>query len=338
MAATIIATWFVGDTAEDATFFPQVVSRSDDAGAQAVYWRCTVAFYASSLAVNPDARHVFYTNGPVPVIDGFDCRAALERWGVEIVTLPISWRLPRGSVGSWGNQFYVFDVIAHVAASDGDDRLILLDSDCIWRQPVGGLEAAIDRHGALTYELGHDEHPEGEAINGLTREGLASFVARHGGEVRSKRAYFGGEIYAASAETNRRVAELARKLWPDVVAQADDSPREEAHLLSAIYALLDIAPGTANAFIRRMWTTFRHNNLRDADADLAIWHLPAEKRTGFADLFAAIIVSSSGDPRVDAGAMGLTEPTYRRLFGFPRRYPRKFARDLTLKIMEKIRS
>lgn len=338
MAGTIIATWFVGDNPEDATFFPQVAAKSDNARVKAVYWRCTIGFFASSLAVNPDARHVLYTNGPVPVVDGVDCAALLDRWGVEIVTLPITWRLPRGAVGSWGNQFYVFDIIGHVAASAGSDRLILLDSDCIWRKPVAAMEQAIDRHGALTYLLGHDEHPAGQPINGLSREGLAAFVARHGGKAAAERPYFGGEIYAATSDVTRHVDVLARELWPDVVAQATDSPREEAHLLSAIYALLDIAPGTADRFIRRMWTTFRHRNLRDTDADLAIWHLPAEKRTGFADLFARIVGTASPDPVSEPQAAGLTDATYRRLFGFPRRAPAKFVRDLGLKIGEKMRS
>ena len=54
-------------------------ARSDDPGAKAVYWRCTAVFYASSLVHNPDARHVFYTNGPLPVVDGFDIAAVFVR-------------------------------------------------------------------------------------------------------------------------------------------------------------------------------------------------------------------------------------------------------------------
>ena len=334
-AQTIIATWFVDDDAADATFFPQLGARSDDPGAKAVYWRCTAAFYASSLAHNPDARHVFYTNGLLPVVDGFDIAQAFERWGVDVVTLPITWRLPAGSVGSWGNQFYVFDVIAHVAANDPEDRLILLDSDCVWRKPADEMIAAIDREGALTYELGFDEHPEGEAINGLSREAMAKFAARHGGGDAEAVPYCGGEIYAATAPVNARIARRASDLWPEIEAGAQDAPREEAHLLSVIYTLENIAIGTANPFIRRMWTTFHHNNLAPADRDLAIWHLPAEKRTGFSDLFADVARNPSRDPRTDAKAMGLSDYRISRLMGYPRRSPVKFTRDLALKIREK---
>ena len=84
---TAIITWFVADDAASATWFPQVGGRSDAPEAQATYWRCTVAFFASSLALNPGARHMFYTNTRVPRIDGTDLAALFERWNVEVVTL-----------------------------------------------------------------------------------------------------------------------------------------------------------------------------------------------------------------------------------------------------------
>ena len=196
--------------------------------------------------------------------------------------------------------------------------------------------AAIDAHGALTYELDFDEHAEQEAINGLSRQGMARFLSRHGGPQLPATPYFGGEIYAARREVTRAIAARARTLWPELLAGAPDAPREEAHLLSIIYALEGIAPGTANAFIRRMWTTFHHHNLAPADRDLAIWHLPAEKKTGFADLFRAIVANPAGDPRRDAAAMGLGAGDVARAMGWPRRHAAKFARDLSLKLREKI--
>ncbi|MGH6785380.1 MAG: hypothetical protein ACREBO_01000 [Novosphingobium sp.] len=322
-AKTAIATWFVADSAADATFFPQVAHRSDAPAAQAIYWRCAAVFFASSRAQNPDARHLFYTNAPLPIVDGLDLAEWFERSGIEVVTLPITYRLPRGSVGSWGNQFYIFDVLDHAAAAPPAEQLIVLDSDCLWRRPVAAMAVAIDQHGALTYELGPAEHPAGEAINGLSRAGLARFVARHGGPPRASTPYCGGEIYAARAEVTARIAARARALWPEVLAQGEDAPREEAHLLSAIYAIEGLAIGTANPFIRRMWTTFRRNNLAASDEALTVWHLPAEKRTGLADLFARL-----------AADRPLGELA--RAVGHPRRSPHKFVRDLSLKLREKL--
>ena len=333
---TAIITWFVADDAANATWFPQVGGRSDAPEAQATYWRCTVTFFASSLGLNPGARHMFYTNTRVPRIDGVDLAALFARWRVEVITLPITYRLPRNAVSSWGNQFYVFDVLDDLAGREDLARAIVLDSDCVWRQPVDRLAAAIDANGALTYELDHSEHAEHEAINGLSRAGMARFLARHGGPQRAATPYFGGEIYAARRDVTRAIAARAKALWPELLAGAPDAPREEAHLLSVIYALEGIAPGTANGFIRRMWTTFHHHNLSPADATLAIWHLPAEKKTGFADLFRAIVADPARDPRFEPAAMGLAPADVARAMGWPRRRPAKFARDLSLKLREKI--
>lgn len=65
-----------------------------------------------------------------------------------------------------------------------------------------------------------------------------------------------------------------------MLRQPADAPKEEAHLLSVIYALLGYELATANRFIQRMWTNFLHNNLRAGDEAFTIWHLPREKRSG----------------------------------------------------------
>ncbi|MFN2098877.1 hypothetical protein [Altererythrobacter sp. MF3-039] len=335
--ATRIATWFVADNQADATFFPQVGARSDCSEAQAVYWRCAVVFFTSSLAVNPHAPHAFYTNCEPPEIDGLDIGLLFERWGIEVVQLPITFRLDSGAVESWGNQFYVFDILRHFVHQEDDEQLVLLDSDCIWLEPVDTLAEAIAEHGALTYPLDDNEHREGEPINGLSREGMARFTMRHGAKAQERIEYCGGEIIAVDRLTAGRIVESFAKLWPHLQADVADSPREEAHLLSVIYALEGIAIGTAERFIRRMWTTFRYNNLAPSDRWLTLWHLPAEKRTGFTNLFERIAADPAADPRTGADALGLTFENYCTAMGWPHRGPVKFIRDLAHKLSEKFR-
>lgn len=335
-AGTVISTWFVADQANEGTYFPQIGMRSDAPEAQAVYWRCIACFYASSLAVNPHARHVFFSNTSAPFVDGVDLSALLDRWGIEVVQLPITYRLPKGAVSNWGNQFYIFDVLDYVAAKGDSARTIVLDSDCIWLQPVTAMEKAIDASGALGYFMGGDIYAQGEAINGLTRAQMADFLRRHGGPDRSSTPYYGGEIYAARQEVTERLAKRAKALWPEVSTQVDGAPREEAHLLSILYALEEIDGETANPFIRRMWTTFHHNNLLASDRALAIWHLPSEKKSGFAEMFKRIALCSDLHPARDASAMGLDFATYSRTMGWPRRRPVKFFRDFYAKSMERV--
>jgi len=227
--------------------------------------------------------------------------------------------------------------LRHFAEQQEDERLVLLDSDCVWRRPVTPLENAIDRHGALTYPLDCDEHAEGEAINGLSRAGLARFARAHGGRVGEGIAYCGGEILALRHDLAGRLVAQFDRLWPAVLAGGPDAPREEAHVLSVLYALEQIELGTAAPFIRRLWTTFRRSNLDPGDCRLAIWHLPAEKRTGFAELFRNIARMPTSDPRGDPEAIGLSRRAIHKAMGWPHRSPAKLARDLLLKLAEKLR-
>lgn len=327
-----IATWFVADDQHTSSYFPQIEARSDSFSAQAIYWRCIIAFFATSLAVNPDRRHILFTNTEVPVVDHRNINNILTGWGIEIIRLQITRRLPPNSVKSWGNQFYVFDVIQYWANTQGEQPLILLDSDCIWLRSATELVDALRQVGIVGYRLDAVDHSN---INGISCSDMAHFLERHSEISRDAIPYYAGEFIAASGEMVRHIAQLEHHMWPAVLKQTYDAPREEAHLLSVIYATLGIKSNTGSQFIRRIWTTFRFNDVRDCDTDLMIWHLPAEKRTGFADLFRRIIDAGPLDPRHDGLKMGLSLDNYGKLMGIPKRTPIKFVRDFFLKIKAK---
>lgn len=339
VADIAVCTWFVADDAGEGTFFPQIGLSSDTQHAHAIYWRCVICFFASSLAVNREVKHILFTNTQVPYVDGIDLANLLDRWGVMVVQIPITYRLPKGVSASWGNQFYIFDILDHLKVNKLTEQTIILDSDCLWLRPVSErMHAAIKANGALTYFLDDEEHPEDEAINGVTRGQMAQFLRDHGGPHHASIPYFGGEIYAATQDTTERIASRAQALWPAVLAQSEGAPHEEAHFLSILYALEGFEAKTANPFIRRMWTTFHYNNLRESDPALTLWHLPAEKRSGFADMFRRIVAKPAADPAADTEALGLNVSSYAKTMGWPRRRPIKLVRDLGLKIAEKVRS
>ena len=333
---TAICTWFVADDASSGTYFPQVGNTSDAPEAQEIYWRCAVCFFASSIVVNPEVRHLFFTNTFLPTIDGANIATLFASWDVEVITLPITYRLPADAVKSWGNQFYIFDILDYFVMHPPAARAIVLDSDCLWLKPVDEMVAAIDAHGALTYELGDDEYCAGSVINGLSREQMARFVHSQGGPDLKSIPYCGGEIYAASQAVTEQLAARVRTLWPQVVSQDCFAPREEAHFLSILYQFEGIKVGTANRFIRRMWTTFQHNNLAESDLELTVWHLPAEKKTGFSDLFQQIVRQHGANRAELAEHGGLNFNQLACSVGWPKRRPAKLMRDLALKIREKL--
>jgi len=331
---TVISSWFVSDDDENASFFPQIGVKSDSPEAKIIYWRCVLCFFASSIAVNSQSQHFFFTNAKLPIVDGVDVAQAFDQWRVRVIYLPITYRLPHGSVDSWGNQFYIFDIIRYVAESGQHRRYVVLDSDCIWIRPVTALEVAIDRYGVLTYFLDKREHGETESINGLSRQGMARFLRRLGGEQRDSIPYFGGEIFAGTRQEISRLAEQVDHVWARVLAAGEDAPKEEAHLLSILYAMNGYCIGTANPFIKRMWTTFKYSNVAASDIDFTIWHLPSEKKSGFRDLFSTL-KRGRGDYRHPA-ALGFRPDVYGLVMGVPRRTLSKLLRDVTTKLRERL--
>lgn len=328
-AGTAICTWFVGDEDADATFFPQIGMLSNAPEAKAVYWRCICCFFASSRAKNPQAAHLLFTNVSLPTVDGLSVSAFLAALGVVVIRLPITYRIRRPDISSWGNQFYILDVIKKIAADPEFDRYVVLDSDCIFTSGIDGVARKIDEVGVLTYDLLADEGRSNGVMNGCSPEGMLKYLSRIETPSVSEVVYCGGEIFAATRAEISRIAGQIDAFWAPIAAGDDIEIREEAHFLSVIYAHNGYAIGTANPFIKRMWTTFKYNNTKEADLLRPIWHLPAEKRTGFRHLFS--LVAAANGP--DDAALHTTR-RYAAIMGVPRRNARKFASDLIHKLWE----
>jgi|GEM_PF-125306 len=336
---TYLCTWMYGDAPGEESVYPQVAGVSSAPAFQEVYWRCVAIFFASSARHNPEARHLLFTNvSAVPTVDGLDLAAFLDGLGVEVVPLPLTYHTPEGYYGAWRNQFYVFDAVAHLAGRlADDDRCVLLDSDCVWVRSADALAEAVAREGALTYDIGLRP---GWPQNGLNREEMGAIFS----ELLPERPvasplYFGGEIFAATGRETRRVAAEILPLWETLLARhraGRPKLNEEAHALSFVYHKLGYGAGTADPFIKRIWTTLLYeSDAAASDLDLTVWHLPAEKRFGLRRMY--------DDVRDPASAFWQTPtgPAFRRyagaVLGVPRRSPAKLVRDVATAVREKRR-
>jgi hypothetical protein len=332
---TAIATWFVADDATNETQLPQMSGISSTQQFQNVYWRCVVGFFSTSLVQNPRAKHTFYTNTKLPVVDGVALTDFFSERNIDVVHLPIAHRLPRGVSGAWGNQFYVLDIIKHIAANGVTSRHIVLDSDCVWASPATRLEAIIDRNTCATYTLGLEEYPQGKSINGVTREQMAAALCSWRPEAKDRSLtggldYQGGELFAASLSACKTLAADIESLWSwQTASEHNMGFREDGHFMSILYALHGYPAYTANNVIKRMWTNLKFNNVKQEDLQLDIWHLPWEKKSGFMTLFRA--ATTAGLPQKSEDLRSYLA----RIMGVPRRPPTKFIRDLAMRIREK---
>ena len=334
-----IASWIVLDEPDDATAFPSAGRDSAAAAVQRVYWHCLGLFFLTARVHNPDVPLMLYANVDTDVAAPPDVRAALQNLGVVSRKIDLTLRLPRGTVASFGNQFYVLDVIRDFADRGTTDALVLTDSDCIWRRSVRNMETALRSHECLLYTLAPADqkgYEVGRLLNGMTHARMSEIAQREFGLPTGHQVqYHGGEFFAATGAFCQRIQPQVAKLWQVAMREAalPDAIKEEAHFLSILTDGLGVAPWTANAFVRRIWTNFEDLNAVPADDDLTLWHLPSEKRFGFRRLWQHVSTSSQD-------LLSFTPDEINRLttryMGVPRRSRGKLVRDVTHKVLARV--
>ena len=281
-----IATWFYRESADEASFYPQMGQKGDSALVHSVYMQIQVPFFRTFRHYNPAARLLFFTNLKREGLPRF-LLELFDELSVETVTLPYTRRPPKGWYEAWQNQFYLYDILGWMGGRmKADDALLVCDADCLCRTPLDGLFDEIRKQGSALYEFITDRSA---TINGITLPEMEAFYsACYGPPPRSPLAYYGGEFIGLRGDSVCRINEAYAGLWAFNLARADRrEPKlnEEAHVLSVLAERLDLRNAVANRYVKRMWTSPQFNNVRPEDERLAVWHLPYEKKRGLYRLF-----------------------------------------------------
>ena len=287
----IIATWICVDTQVNGTHFPSAGGNSADAKVQAIYWRCICCFYTLARLHNPATRLVLFSNSSaLPVVENTDIKEVLQKLNVEFYTTPFEYITPEGYYNQWRNQFYEFSILKFISDHKNfkdNDRFLLLDSDCIITQNLSPMFDEITKNNCITYIIDYDVN---HVINGNSRKDMqTAFGLLSNQPVKEIPEYHAGEIFAATIAVVKTLIQDFYPVWDHLLALHDAGlPKltEEAHVLSYLFYKNGFTGGQANKYIKRLWTdptNFR--NITNEDSLLPIWHLPAEKRHGFKDLF-----------------------------------------------------
>lgn len=281
-----IATWFYRESADEASFYPQMGQRGDSALVHSVYMQIQVPFFRTFRHYNPKARLLFFTNLRREGLPRF-LLGLFDELGVETVTLPYERRPPKGWYGAWQNQFYLYDILGWIGGRmKADDALLVCDADCLCRTPLNGLFDEIRKQGSALYEFITDRSA---TINGITLPEMEAFYSGcYGTLPRSPLAYYGGEFIGLRGDNVCRINEAYAGLWAFNLARAGlRAPKlnEEAHVLSVLAERLGLRNAAANRYVKRMWTSPQFNNVCPEDERLAVWHLPYEKKRGLYRLF-----------------------------------------------------
>ncbi len=289
---TVIGTWLHAETKGAESLYPQVGGASSSSAFQDIYWRCVALFFASSVRHNPDAAHkLFTTVESIPDVGGFSTSRFLKSLNVEVIHVPFTYMPPPGYYGSWRNQFYILDIIKYLDRCGApENQYVILDSDCVFTGSIEPLSRDLSHSGLMVLDL---NLPPDENINGLTQRDMKQVFEELGQPCPAEAAkYYGGEFFAATAEAIHQLAEEVEPLWEMGLARFQAGKmkfNEEAHFLSYLYAKLGYTSSLANPYIGRIWTGFKYRTASPEDFNLAIWHVPAEKKHGIKRLFQQII-------------------------------------------------
>lgn len=306
-ARRVISTWFYEQGYAEGGSYAQVRGDSASQAFRDVYRRCVGVFFASARRADASAELRLYLNcewRKDASTVAAEAHALLARLGVKMEVLGYTFAPPTTWGQAWRNQFFVFDVLTALSQRYADqDCFVVLDSDIIWTNnpSTESMWKEIAQQGCVSYHI--DLSPD-EKVSGLSRRELTHLAAGFSPSIEPDEliGYSGGEYIALRRDVCLRVVDTARRLWPEVMRRHESSqavPTEEAHFLSCIYAILGLQVGTGDVYIKRIWTQImKYQNVDVADLELALWHVPAEKRYGLSRLYRDLM-SSPTDNWVD---------------------------------------
>ncbi len=288
-----IATWVYLDSIEEKSYYPNTGRDSASQKFQAIYWRCIVLFYETSLRFHKEMKHLFFTNtDKLPVVDGFNIREFFTKNNIQVIVLKNLYPLPDNYFSSFRNQFFEFSIVDHISKTiNSEDMLILLDSDCVFAKSI---DSAFTRFAklsstAMTYVVNNNHKYE---MHGLSGSDMRDLFADFGHEMSDNPFYSGGELLFAKGSFMKYVAKDFVKMYDNLIERHQKNKlkfNEEAQVLSFYYYKSNAVIGGMNDYIKRLWTNRNYyRNVLPKDRDLAIWHLPNEKRDGIHNLFTRI--------------------------------------------------
>ncbi len=288
-----IVTWMYCSPPGENILHAQVGKFSSSMRVQNYYWRCVFVLFESSNRLNDGARHLLFVNQRPPVeIDGIKTSDLISHFNIEVIEFPTITKSPENYYGSWNTQFIVIDVLDWLSRNVLDDDVILiLDSDIVFNKSLDNLfYEELKCHKALLYSI---DYSKSHVINGLTKSDLleiAKDIDPDFSEIEFT--YSGGELICCLGSQVEKIAKIARKTYEICIQRYFEEKikfNEEAHLLSYVYAKMGYSTHTANMFLKRIWTDRSvHSNVDGREKDLVLWHLPAEKKTGFVKMFRSL--------------------------------------------------
>jgi hypothetical protein len=165
---------------------------------------------------------------------------------------------------------------------------MVLDSDMIFNRPITcDFERRVRNEKALLYTINYTKSCDINGLNLFDLLQISNEITE--GFPALEFIYSGGEFVCCLGSEIVKIAGLARGAYNTSLERHRKGLKkfnEEAHLLSYVYHVLGYKNGSANKYVKRIWTNRTvYSNVNGYENDLMLWHLPAEKKRGFVEVF-----------------------------------------------------
>ena len=251
-----------------------------------MYYRCMVVCYASLRRFHPEAQLGLFTNRELP--EPFN--AQLRSLNVVTRICGDRYTVDTAFTNGFPGCLLTLDVIAHLAENSSGEfkSLVMIDSDCVVRRKVDALLAALndDVKVVHAYEPGY---PVNMVANGQSRASLTLALSYSLQRVIEQPIpLYGGEFFAISAEMIPLLARRIERFWywmrTEGVGTFGHELTEE-HVMSIVLSEPGQTIRAADRYVKRLWTAVNYSTINGDEDDIAIWHLPSEKKKGFVTLY-----------------------------------------------------
>lgn len=285
----VISTWIYLDNKESEQKFSQTHLLSSSKEHQDIYWRCVYVFFKIAIyTMGNDYEYILFTNfdGENLIVDDIDILKELRELNVNIINREFSYKLPKGYYGAWGNQLYEFDILDEFVKHYESSKLLMLDSDCMILKDISEIFEKLDNQKALTFRGEYKNYPKDEKIDGITENEML-LLANNLLDDKNKLSnfqYICGEFFAATSDFIKLINDEFPSVYKKMVniynENQDSSAikfNEEAHFLSFFYHKHKIEVGTADKYIKRLWSDDAYYKIKREDINLPIWHCITQK-------------------------------------------------------------
>lgn len=281
-----IITW---NYIHDASFAPQYPhGKVDDPWLQEVYWRCVYSLFHSAACREHawPIRNILFRNKPPPsVIDGLDIAGLTEVLSINAIDLKPRTNIPPDYFHAVTTQFYMVDILEDLARYVAmghlgrDDVFILLDSDCLFINPISeSFIKEVQSAGAMGVLSGRSDQCPDNDWYGMGFPEIKQISREICGQDLEPFSVTGGEFFAFTGKELAVLAQEMRNLLDQCIARHHQGRNKfltEEVMFGHVFTKQRYALDDGSRYIARVYT---HQGFpTEVGNHLMLWHLLTEK-------------------------------------------------------------